>query len=180
MVRLAGAQMRRIGPLRPLPPSASPPSVLSVPSCQNPSVCSVCSAGRPPPDVLRTLPDRVRSYTRPAIRGRPDMGWKAHATWHGLSSPWVWDGPYAPPTVLRPPFTPFPPVKNPSVCSVFSVGQPSAVRPLPSVLRPLPDRVRSYTRTALRHLRANSRRTTSTTRSRSDSLKFEPDGRQRP
>ena len=38
----------------------------------------------------------MRSYTRPAIRGRPDMGWKAHATWHGLSSPWVWDGPYAP------------------------------------------------------------------------------------
>ena len=43
----------------------------------------------------------MRSYTRPAIRGRPDMGWKAHATWHGLSSPWVWDGPYAPPSAVR-------------------------------------------------------------------------------
>ena len=33
-----------------------------------------------PPPAVRPLPDRVRSYTRPAIRGRPDMGWKAHAT----------------------------------------------------------------------------------------------------
>jgi len=86
------------------PPSAilHPPSELSVPSCQKsfrvfrgPILC--------PSSVRRTLPDRVRSYTRPAIRGRPDMAWKAHATWHGLSSPWVWDGPYAPSPVLRPP-----------------------------------------------------------------------------
>ena len=33
-----------------------------------------------------------------------------------------------PSSVRRPPF---PPVKNPSVCSVFSVGQPSAFRPMP-------------------------------------------------
>ena len=65
------------------------------------------------------------------------MGWKAHATWHGLSSPWVWDGPSAlcPRQLLRPPISPFPPVKNPSVCSVCSVGQPSVLRPPPSALR---------------------------------------------
>ena len=89
------------------------------------------------------------------------MGWKAHATWHGLSSPWVWDGPYAPPvvsppssvrchptsapfallrgqsSVLRPPPTVLsvPSWKNPSVCSVCSVGQPSALRPR-QLLRP--------------------------------------------
>ena len=56
----------------------------------------------------------MRSYTRPTIRGRPDMGWKAHATWHGLSSPWVWDGPYAPSSAHRP--------------------QPSAVRLPPSAV----------------------------------------------
>ena len=58
MVRLAGAQMRRIGPLRPLPPSASPPSDLSVPSCQKsfrvfrvfrgPTLRPPSSAVRPP------------------------------------------------------------------------------------------------------------------------------------
>ena len=138
--------MRRIGPLRPLPPSASPPSSHSVPSCKKSfrvfrvfrgptlrrppaarsraqlyatgdprsprhgleSPCHAARAfqpvglGRAVLSALRQLPDRVRSYTRPAIRGRPDMGWKAHATWHGLSSPWVSDGTYAPPTVLRP------------------------------------------------------------------------------
>ena len=39
------------------------------------------------------------------------------------------------PPLLRPPITPFPPVKNPSVCSVYSVGQPSALRPR-QLLRP--------------------------------------------
>ena len=34
-----------------------------------------------------------------------------------------------PSSALRPPITPFPPVKNSSVCSVCSVGQPSALRP---------------------------------------------------
>ena len=50
--------------------------------------CVFCASLRP---TLRHPPG--------AIRGHPDMGWKAHATWHGLSSPWVWGGPYA----LRPP-----------------------------------------------------------------------------
>ena len=50
--------------------------------------CVFCASWRP---TLRHPPG--------AIRGHPDMGWKAHATWHGLSSPWVWGGPYA----LRPP-----------------------------------------------------------------------------
>ena len=29
---------------------------------------------------------------RTSHSGHPDMGWKAHATWHGLSSPWVCGG----------------------------------------------------------------------------------------
>ena len=33
------------------------------------------------------------------------------------------------PPSRRPPFSPFPPVKNSSVCSVCSVGQPSVLRP---------------------------------------------------
>ena len=37
-----------------------------------------------------------------------------------------------PSSALRPPITPFPPVKNSSVCSVCSVGQPSALLHLPS------------------------------------------------
>ena len=84
-----------------------------------------------PPHAARS---RAQLYATGAIRGRPDMGWKAHATWHGLSSPWVWDGPSAlcPRQLLRPPISPFPPIKNPSVCSV---GQPSVLRPPPSALR---------------------------------------------
>ena len=39
------------------------------------------------------------------------------------------------PPIRRPPITPFPPVKNSSVCSVCSVGQPSAVRAQSSALR---------------------------------------------
>jgi len=40
-----------------------------------------------------------------------------------------------PPSVLlRPPSSPFPPAKNPSVCSVFSVGQPSVIRHLSSAV----------------------------------------------
>ena len=45
---------------------------------------------RRPPHAARS---RAQLYATGAIRGRPDMGWKAHATWHGLSNPWVWDGP---------------------------------------------------------------------------------------
>ena len=92
--------------------TAPPPSVLSVSFCKNPSC----------------VPRAAQRVTlRPAIRGRPDMGWKAHATWHGLSSPWVWDGASVRPSVLRPPFSPFPPVKIlPCV--------PRA-NPLPSALR---------------------------------------------
>ncbi len=59
---------------------------------------SPIAALRPPPAAR----SRAQLYATGAIRGRPDMGWKAHATWHGLSSPWVWDGPYAPPSALRP------------------------------------------------------------------------------
>ena len=62
-----------------------------------------------------------RVTLRPAIRGRPDMGWKAHATWHGLSSPWVWDGPARPP--ILPPLALF-------------RGQP-AVRPVCKIFLPL-------------------------------------------
>ena len=54
------------------------PPITPFPPVKNLSVCSVCSVGQ-------------------SSALRPDMGWKAHATWHGLSSPWVWDGP--PPTV---------------------------------------------------------------------------------
>ena len=46
--------------------------------------------------------------------------------------------PLPPSSTLRPPITPFPPVKNSSVCSVCSVGQPSAVRPQSSAVRHLP------------------------------------------
>ena len=35
---------------------------------------------------------------------------------------------------VSPPPSPFPPVKNPSVCSVFSVGQPSVIRHLSSAV----------------------------------------------
>ena len=47
------------------------------------------------------------------------------------------------PSALRPPITPFPPVKNSSVCSVCSVGQPSAVRPQSSAVRLPPSAVPS-------------------------------------
>ena len=125
---------------------------------------------RPPPSALRSLRSLLSKIlpcvpcvpwaNPPPSVFRPDMGWKAHATWHGLSSPWVWDGPYAPPSAVRPPSSvrchptsapfaplrgqssvsrpppsPFPPVKNPSVCSVYSVGQPSVLRTPPSVVR---------------------------------------------
>ena len=107
-----------------------------------------------------------RVTLRPAIRGRPDMGWKnPPPSDHSVPSCQkffrvfrVFRGPtlrpppsciclpvihpilapfaplrgqpsaLCPRQLLRPPFTPFPPVKNPSVCSVYSVGQPSALR----------------------------------------------------
>ena len=55
--------------------------------------------------------------------------------WHGLSSPWVWDGPYAPPAV-RPPSS----VRCHPTSALFAPlrGQPSAVRSQPSVFRRQP------------------------------------------
>ena len=83
---------------------------------------SASCAARPPPSVLRLLPDRVRSYTRPARSA-------VAPTWAGKPMPRGTGFPargFGTGRTLRPPFTPFPPVKNPSVCSVCSVGQPSS------------------------------------------------------
>ena len=127
-----------------------------------------CSARNP--SVRRTLPDRVRSYTRPA-RSAVAPTWAGKPLPRGTGFPARGVGPGR---TLRPPFTPFPPVKNPSVCSVCSAGgstrhattgdprsprhglespchvarafQPvglgRAVRPPPSALRPPPSAFR--------------------------------------
>ena len=92
----------------------------------------------PPIKILPCVPGAAQRGTpRPAIRRRPDMGWKAHATWHGLSCPWVWGGPCAPRAAqrvtLRPPMCrpssalrspPFPPVKS-LPCVPWAVLRPS-------------------------------------------------------
>ena len=103
-----------------------------------------CSARNP--SVRRTLPDRGRGSTRHATTGDPQ------SPRHGLESPChvarafqpvgfgraVRSAVRSPSSALRRPSSvrrpPFPPVKNPSVCSVFSVGQPSAPRRRQSLL----------------------------------------------
>ena len=90
--------------------------------------CAFCASSRPPlrppfspfPRVDPCRPVKIppcvpcaaqRDTPRPAIRRRPDMGWKAHATWHGLSSPWVWGRPGAPRAAQR--VTLRPPLRRP-------------------------------------------------------------------
>ena len=93
-------------PLRPLPPSASPSSDHSVPSCQK---------------SFRVF----RVFRGPTLR-HPSSAptWAGKPMPRGTGFPARGFG-----TALRPPFTPFPPIKNSSVCSVCSVGQPSAIHP---------------------------------------------------
>ena len=93
-----------------------------------------------PPHAARS---RAQLYATGAIRGRPDMGWKAHATWHGLSSPWVWGGPYAlrcPSSVVRrPSFAVSRPIRFLRLLRFFAANPPLSVlsRP-PSVFRRQP------------------------------------------
>ena len=73
---------------------------------------SLLSNPCPPVKIPPCVPCAAQRDTpRPAIRRRPDMGWKAHATWHGLSSPWVWGRPGAPRAAQR--VTLRPPLRRP-------------------------------------------------------------------